>query len=296
MAEREKVEQPLAGCKTFKGKDLKLETVFAEKKLDGYRGVIIFDEDNNGVAYTHNGCTVVNAERILRQMKKSKLFLGTVLDGEFMCQGNWNDTGSVVMTQTEHPLAHKLVFNAFDMLSLNSYSIKECVIPLRKRKKLLRKLIEKFVDKTHQKCLSYVQHDEISATAKAINKYMKLMKKRGYEGCVVKDPDSMYAFKKSNDWLKVKPKEPADLKVVGITEGKGKFEGLLGALMLEGKIDGKDVKVNSSGMNDKTRKKLTKLHKQGKLVGHIVEIKHEGLTVNNAVRFPRFVRMRPDKD
>jgi hypothetical protein len=66
---------------------------------------------------------------------------------------------------------------------------------------------------------------------------------------------------------------------------------------LKGIIDGKKVKTRcGGGFKDHERESLWKMHKAGKLVGKIVEIEHEGLTRKNAVRFPQFRRLHPEKN
>lgn len=299
MAKRKKIPMALAGCHVYKGQKLDWRYAYAEKKMDGYRGVLIFNSEGKGKAYTHNGCEVHNASHIIKAMEHSKLFRACVLDGEFLCQGNWNDTGSVVMTQTKHVDAKRLSFNAFDYIHYAVWLIQADTPILYFRKQDLYELIRKYKNKNIVTFdyLNFVKHKKLKATPSAIERFMKKQVKRGHEGCVIKNPDSLYAFKKSSDWLKVKPSYPVDLKIVGVTAGKNRFAKLkwLGALILKGKVDGKTVSVKCSGMTDEQREQFTKMHKKGKLVGLVAEIKHEGITVNNAVRFPRFNRLRLDK-
>lgn len=55
----------------------------------------------------------------------------------------------------------------------------------------------------------------------------------GYEGLVVKDPNSAYFTTRSSAWLKMKPTKTAEGTVVGFIAGKGKHEGRLGACTLD---------------------------------------------------------------
>jgi len=77
---------------------------------------------------------------------------------------------------------------------------------------------------------------------------------QGQEGLMLKKWDSLYSFKRSNAWLKLKPVLDADLTCVDIIEGEGKYKGMVGALACEGFVDGTFVKVKvGSGLTDMDR-------------------------------------------
>ena len=99
------------------------------------------------------------------------------------------------------------------------------------------------------------------------------------------------------DWLKLKPFIEVSLKVIGTEEGTGKNVGKLGALIVEGKDDGKFIKTNvGSGLNDENREEFWKAKE--KLIGQIVEVRADAITQNQetknewSLRFPRFLRFR----
>lgn len=82
--------------------------------------------------------------------------------------------------------------------------------------------------------------------------------------------------------IKVKPTENHDVPVTGATEGKGKYTGLIGALITpRGKV---------SGMTDEQRIAFTKQ------LPEMIEVECMGLTKNGKFRHPRFVRERFDKE
>lgn len=96
---------------------------------------------------------------------------------------------------------------------------------------------------------------------------------RGDEGLV------LYQGRKA---IKVKPTENYDVPVTGATEGKGKYTGLIGALITpRGKV---------SGMTDEQRIAFTKQ------LPEVIEVECMGLTKNGKFRHPRFVRERFDKE
>lgn len=93
-------------------------------------------------------------------------------------------------------------------------------------------------------------------------------------------------LKKYDRWLKVKPFETYDVKVTGITKGKGKYDGNLGAIITDmGKV--------GTGLTDKER---WFLHSFGdKLIGMTIEVKCMELTKDGKFRHPVFIRLRFDK-
>ncbi len=77
----------------------------------------------------------------------------------------------------------------------------------------------------------------------------------GYEGLVVKPFDYRYEKRRSQSWLKMKDILSKDLKVVHYFEGTGKYEGMLGGLIVDHK--GKDVRVGG-GFSDVQRQEYWK--------------------------------------
>lgn len=129
--------------------------------------------------------------------------------------------------------------------------------------------------------------------AKAVAaRYMKA----GQEGAIIKDPSGIWEAKRSASSLKVKAIRDADLVIVGIEEGSGKYEGMCGALVCESG-DGK-VKVNvGTGLSDVQRKEFCNQDIVGKIVtveyNELVQSKHSD---DYSLFLPRFIEIRLDKD
>jgi ATP-dependent DNA ligase len=73
----------------------------------------------------------------------------------------------------------------------------------------------------------------IISTPEALDAYYREALDAGFEGLVLKDPNSPYVTVRSSAWGKLKPKATAEGVVVGFTPGTGKHEGRLGACKLE---------------------------------------------------------------
>ena len=114
----------------------------------------------------------------------------------------------------------------------------------------------------------------------------------GYEGIMIKDPESFYECKRSTTWLKLKPVIEISLEVVNYEEGSGRNLGKLGAVIAEGEDNGKFFKLNiGSGFSDEQRLNFWKNKED--LIGQIIEIRADSISKSQdgefwSLRFPRF--------
>jgi DNA ligase-1 len=118
------------------------------------------------------------------------------------------------------------------------------------------------------------------------------------EGAVGKDPEMFWADGTSKDQVKLKLEFCVDLKFKGLTEGKGKFASTFGAIMLESS-DGL-LKVNCSGMDDKTRQWI--YDNRVELQDSIVAVEANAVFApsdsnpNYSLSHPRFIECRSRAD
>ena len=112
--------------------------------------------------------------------------------------------------------------------------------------------------------------------------------KQGYEGAMLKSAEHIYKpGKRVNDIIKLKPRKTADLKCVGFIDGEGKYEGMIGALLLRD-IEGRTVSVGS-GLTDRERGVDPEYY-----IGRIVEIEYE--RIDDTYVQPIFKFVRGDKE
>ncbi len=117
----------------------------------------------------------------------------------------------------------------------------------------------------------------------------------GEEGAMLKNINSVWVPKRSKDLGKMKAEETADLVVVDVVEGTGKYEGMMGALVCE-TSDGK-LRVNvGSGFSDEQRQEFA----THKMVGSIVEVMYNQKITSKgkstaSLFLPRFKFLRVDK-
>lgn len=107
----------------------------------------------------------------------------------------------------------------------------------------------------------------------------------GGEGLMLHHEDALYRAGRSQDLLKYKPYEDAEAVVVGYTRGQGKYEGMLGALVVE-RADGVRFRIGT-GFTDAERADPPPL-------GSWVTYRYNGLTPQGFPRFARFLRIRED--
>ena len=123
----------------------------------------------------------------------------------------------------------------------------------------------------------------------------------GKEGIMLKDKDAKYVrmsrkymFKCKPDYVPSMQKEhEADLLITGWKYGTGKNHDTIGTLCLIDRSRTISVDVGS-GFTDADRVELTEM--KDKLEGMICEIRYNEKTETNSLRFPRFIKIREDKE
>lgn len=123
-----------------------------------------------------------------------------------------------------------------------------------------------------------------------IYKYYRAIRSKGGEGVIVKSPSVPYVNRRNHGWMKIKANETVDVKVLDMEAGSGKYEGMLGALV----VDYKGVEVNvGSGLSDDQR--IEFWNEQDEYIGKVVEISYHEETPDGSLRHPVFERFR-DKE
>nr|DAV53826.1 MAG TPA: Thermostable DNA ligase [Caudoviricetes sp.] len=111
--------------------------------------------------------------------------------------------------------------------------------------------------------------------------------KQGYEGIYCKQIDHTYEpGKRVNTAIKIKFRPTADLHCIDVTEGTGKYSGMIGSLVLKDKA-GRVVQVGS-GLTDYER-----MQSPDYFIGKVIEVEYEQLLATYIQ--PTFVRVRDDK-
>jgi ATP-dependent DNA ligase len=115
----------------------------------------------------------------------------------------------------------------------------------------------------------------------------------GGEGIMLKNPNSLYEHgkRKAKTWYKLKKYDTFEAFVVGFDPGQGKYEGLIGALIVQ-TVDG--LTIRCSGMSDEERIRITARQERIVRERWVCEVKYFGLTAGTP-RHPQWLRWREDK-
>ena len=108
---------------------------------------------------------------------------------------------------------------------------------------------------------------------------------QGGEGLMLHREDSHYRAERSDDLLKLKPYQDAEAQVIAHLNGQGKYEGMLGALLVRD-VNGTQFRIGT-GFTDEQRRHPPP-------IGSWVTYSHHNLTARGIPRFARFLRVRTD--
>lgn len=120
---------------------------------------------------------------------------------------------------------------------------------------------------------------------------------RGLEGAVLKDRRMVFKDGTSNKQLKIKLKVDCEMRVTGFTEGSGKREGKVGAIVFSN--DDGTIKGKCSGFTDKQMEDITRY--PNKYLGKVITVEFNSLSKPEnhdyyALIHPRLIEVRTDKD
>lgn len=138
--------------------------------------------------------------------------------------------------------------------------------------------------------LQYVKWVLTTTTAEdEVLHHFEIFKEQGYEGAMLRNPDSLYVNKRSYDLQKVKEFDDGEFDILGVEEGRGKLQGHAGAFLCR-TTDGKTFLAKMSGDTDRLRDYFLN-HRLWE--GKRLTVQYQGLTGANGVpRFPVGVAIR----
>jgi len=267
-------------------------------KLDGVRLLTILDKEAGTVTqHTRNGKVNENFTEIREGLERLLATLpgSIVIDGEVV-SSNFQDLMKQV-NRRDGVDTSKSRLAVFDIIPLKDFKAGICTIPQSMRQQILADLEQSGDLKTHTNGLVYVIPKvtvdlNTPEGQKTFAEFNKQAIEAGYEGIMVKDPAAPYELKRSFAWLKIKPFIEVSLEIVGYEEGTGKYEGMLGAFIMKGEDDGKDIETNvGGGFSDAERAEFW-TNRQN-MLGMIGEVRADALTLESggtvySLRFPRW--------
>jgi DNA ligase-1 len=108
----------------------------------------------------------------------------------------------------------------------------------------------------------------------------------GFEGQMLRDPNTPYENKRSNGLLKHKTFHDEEFEIIGYAEGVGKFSGKLATLKVD--VNGVQVDCTING----TMSYLEELFEiKDSLIGKKATVKYFEKTTDNSLRFPKVIQI-----
>ncbi|WP_052140940.1 DNA ligase [Pseudoalteromonas piratica] len=231
------------------------------EKLDGVRAIW-----RNQQLVTRNG------NKIYAPSWFTKNWPNKWLDGELWSQHNdFEFIASTVLDKKPNQAAwRKIKFFVFDMPdNENVFSIRY--------QNYLAAILE-----TDSDYLAAVEQHQFSDESQ-LERFYQARLKQGAEGVILHAKQARFSNGRSAHLLKYKPYQDAEGIIVGYSAGKGKYQGMVGALIVELK-SGEQIKLGS-GLSDALRKKPP-------VIGSQVTYRYNGFTKYGKPRFARFLRVR----
>ena len=239
-----------------------------------------------------------------------------ILDGEII---GWRDGRAAPFNELQSRLGRKQIdlfttsalpasFVAFDLLFLDGRALLDA--PLSER----RLLLERLLSTAEQPKLQFARA-ELRRTAEEIESRFRSALAAGNEGLLAKAPESPYVpGRRGQFWLKLKrPLATLDVVVTAVEYGHGKRRGLLSDYTFAVHDDSKLVNIGKaySGLTDVEIRKMTEYFLAHTIEDHgfrrsveptvVLEVAFNNIQKSGrhdsgfALRFPRIMRLRPDK-
>lgn len=268
--------------------------VLVTQKLDGMRCTTIKLGDKINLMSRSGQLMTgfVEIEHELRELPDG------VYDGEILADLSIDNSldlfaSTVSAARTKDTKKKNMTYNVFDYVK----KVEEFVTGMFSESCAQRKQnLENILKKAHCNYIKYVEvlyDGEYNSDIidKLLNKALSLQQ----EGIMLNIADAPYQKKRTTDILKVKKMNTVDLFVTNVFEGKGKYKGTLGGVVVEYK--GQPVGVGS-GFSDIQRKMIWE-HPES-IIGKLIEVQYfeESKDKNGkpSLRFPVFKKIRVDKN
>lgn len=226
---------------------------YSQLKLDGmYVDIVVNKEKQTVVYYSRVGNpfpslnTPARDAALVAAVPTSGSIQGeaiVVIDGAELDRQTGN---GILNSDAADP--ETVVIYAWDFVPLADYTRKKCNTPYSTRLSNVHEIQAK-VD-----FLRAVETRIVNNLAEILDHFHSIADK-GLEGTIVKTMAATWKHGTSSQQFKVKIRAEADLQLIGWNPGKGKFEGMVGSIVVTSS-DG-IVVTNISGMTDKTRKFVT---------------------------------------
>lgn len=260
--------QPMLALPIKQVKNIDWNSVYVQPKLNGHR-CLVTKHEGEMIAYSRQGKLITTIDHILKDLDLPE---GVVLDGELYIHDTPLQTlASYAKCMQEGSL--QLQYNIFDLIADE---------PFKHR----WNLILEHVNNSNPNVITVPTY-KYDSGVEALYEELKVIKKRGFEGLIVRHGDKGYeAGRRSRSLVKIKSVEEDDYTVVDVTPSKDEW-GILHCQTAEGRV----FKVSAPGSLDE--KRLVYLFKED-YIGKTVNVEYSELTKDKIPFHPVATGFRED--
>ena len=273
------------------------------EKLDGYRTACLVHDDKIEL-FSRQGQPMegfVEVEQDMKAFLAMNKIHNAFFDGELVavnCEELTSAENYKIVTTIARKKGIKsgLKYMIFDTLRYEDFVEKTCDTEYWKRRELLEKVFDNV--KFDHVCLLPVLYQGTDKSM--IMKNLNRARDNHKEGVMINLDNKPYEFKRTNNLLKVKVMQDADLKIVDAYEGTGKNTCKLGGIIVEFIYNNKHYRCEcGSGFSDEER--VDFWNNPDKIIGKIATIQFFEISKNDdggyGLRFPVWThRIRDDKN
>ena len=154
--------------------------------------------------------------------------------------------------------------------------------------------MKKIFDQKHITSMDVVEMLYEGTDDSEIMKWLEYAESQGWEGCML-NKNTPYEFKRTTNLIKIKKFHTCDLRITGYVEGQGKYEGVLGSLVVDYKGNRLEI---GSGFSDAERKEFWQNRED--MIGRVMQIKYKDVSKNSktgleSLQFATYECIRTDK-
>lgn len=264
-----------------------------EVKLDGVH-VILIKAEGKAYAFSRQGEPCYSMNHVLELLELSSQDNFVLFAEAYHPNLPHRVINGTFRRKTEKPGADKLIAYVFDGVPLADFIAGHCPVRYFSRRNWIKEIVRGCAWLVDDVRLVVTEaHDNLNDAKEQEADARSYSSIFATDGFMQKDREGLWTAGKGTggEVIKLKDLVDVDVKVLRLVEGKGKFAGMLGALVCE--FQGKEVMVSGGTMSTPLREYLW--INQHDILGKIVQVHALEINESGALREPRFIRMRPDK-
>ena len=234
---------------------------------------------------------IVENPVVAEQMKNfpNGYYTGEFTIGQALVAMNRSEANGLI--NSDNPPYERIIFTIWDFLSEDDYSGKDPSLYIYRFNAL-----KSYLSLHEHKNIALVPCWIVHNIEEVLEKTSTIMQ-HGLEGAVLKDMGMIFKNGTNQQQLKIKLKVDCEMRIKGFTEGTGKREGYVGAIIFEN--DEKTIRGQCSGFSEAQMIEFT--NDKAKFIDKIITVEFNDLTKSDsndyyALMHPRFIEIRNDKN